>query len=239
MIPLSAASSGSAIPDWLAIAGAVAGLVGGIGGAAICVVTVRTAQKTLSETRMTPIRQKLHDLVDRLVDQVAELLSALDTVNRAVQESSDGTETRTAMEQVELVTRQITTQAVADADAELHKRLENLHDTVFGSPGLGLDVTFIDFLHSYAGLQGRLQAARQRVAQQATQVDDLVRLAEERGRDVEPLRRRNEQVIAAAQNLLERLHEIQREGLGEIQGERRRSIRLRFPGHRESLTPPP
>lgn len=214
MILLSAASSASALPDWLAIAGAVAGLVGGIGGAAVSVVTVRTAQKALRETRMTPIWQKLHDLVDRLVDQLVELLSVLDTVNRAVQEPSDGTETRAAMEQVELVTRQITAQAVADADAELSQRLKNLHDAVFGS-GMGPGASFIDLLHTYAGLQGRLHAAR-RPDRDHIQVDELVQLAEQRGSQVEPLRRRNEQVIAAAQRLLERVHEIQREGLGEI-----------------------
>lgn len=225
------------IPDWLAIAGVVAGLAGGMGGAAICVITVRTAQKTLSETRMTPIRQKLHDLVDRLVDQLPEVLSAFDTVNRAVQASPDGTETRIAMEQVELVTRQMTTQAVTDADAELRQRLENLRDVIFGSEA-GRP-TFIESLNSYASLQGRLQAVRERSAQQDTQVDELIRLAEQRGREVEPLRRRNEQAIAAAQQLLERLHEIQREGLGEIQGERQRSVHLRFPGRRKSPAPLP
>lgn len=216
MISLSIANSASVIPAWLAIAGAVVGLVGGVGGAIVSVVNVRNARKAIWETRMTPVRQRQHDLIDRLVDQLPELQSALEAVNLAVQQPGDGSETRTAMEKVDLVTRQITTPEVTDP--ELRERLGKLQDAVLNYDDTSQN--FVQMLHSYAGLQDRLHNARQPFAQQAAQVDALVQLAATRGRDQEPMRKLNDKAIAAAKTVGERLGEIQRDGLGEIPSER-------------------
>jgi hypothetical protein len=58
-----------------------------------------------------------------------------------------------------------------DRSRELRQRQENLHDGVLGGAAPGQ--TFIQVLHWYAGLQGRLQAARQPFAQRAPQVDEM------------------------------------------------------------------
>ncbi len=247
MIFLAAPTSASPIPAWLTIAGAVAGLVGGIGGAALCVVTVRTARNAVRETQMMPVRQKQQDLIDRLVDQLTELLSALTEVNAAVQQKDGGAETRAAAESVEKVTRRMTAPEVTDR--ELRERLEKLKSVVLSRgndaeprierrphrwrlerpaplrlTSAKTDPSFVERLQSYARVMDRLRDARQALAQQPERAvehgEELVRVATQRSQEQEPLRRLNEEAISAAESVGERLRELQREGLGEIRSRR-------------------
>jgi hypothetical protein len=169
------------------------------------------------------------------VGELPELLSALDALNFALQERDGGAATRLAMEKLEQVTRRMTTPEVSDP--ELRQRLEKLSDAVLSRGGMG--ESFLNRLHSFAGLMDRLNEARQQFAQGP--VDRLIDLAAQRGREQEPLRNHNGQVVMlAAKDVGERLREIQRDGLGDIQSRRRlwrSAVRLRFPRRRQSPTP--
>jgi hypothetical protein len=165
------------------------------------------AEESIREAQIAPVRQKQYELLDDLAIDIAALVSQLEAVNIAVQQEDGAVEARSAAAMVEDLVQRMTTPV--RTDAELERRLENLKGVTIASDGP--ELSLVQSIQGFAGLMDRLREVREPI-----QARQLEQLAGQRGAWQEPLRRRNSLAIEAANQVRERLREIQRSGLGEL-----------------------
>jgi hypothetical protein len=197
------------VPSWLTTTGGLVGLV----AAVVSIATVSIAVKALRETRMTPVRQKQHDVIDQLSRDVAELVSELSAVNMAVQQDDGAPGGHRAATEVARYVERMTTPVVVDA--ELQKSLEMLKNATIVRQGAS-PASLVDSVHAFSNLLERLKTAREPFQDKLAELTAVENISRERGQEQEPLRQRNHQAMLAAEEVRERLQYLQRTGLGQL-----------------------